>query len=255
MQAAETALVLRRTPYGDSSQVLGLFTRQRGRCAVMARGVRKGSKSVGRGDLAGYHTLQLQLTGRENANMRTLRSAEIVQPRHGLVHDGVGSAAAQLVLEQLVRLMPEDDPHPQLFDQLVWTLDGLEQKQSVVALIALWQSALLQALGFGWNAENCAACESREALRFFSLKRNQTVCYRCGAAHRDRLLPVGESLLLLLQGLSHDVALSWSLDEAQSEESQRGFRNLLALTRRMLQTHGERPFEAEPMFLQMSGLK
>ncbi|MEG3639726.1 DNA repair protein RecO [Magnetococcus sp. PR-3] len=240
-EGVQPAIVLRRIPYRDSSLVLNLFTQEHGVRSVMAKGARKGSKSLPRGDLAGFHTLGVQLSGREGQSMMTLRRVEILSPRHGLMHHVAGSSAAQLMLEQVYRLFPAEDPHPGLFAALDGAMARLEAQASPLQVVGLWQGQLLHSLGFGWQTACCAGCGQGDDLIFFSPKRNQTVCRMCGIPHRDRLLPLAEGVLALMRG--------------EMVEDLRAQRNLLALTCKLLERHGEKAFHALEPFLNVSGLR
>ncbi|ABK43428.1 DNA replication and repair protein RecO [Magnetococcus marinus MC-1] len=235
----QPAIILRRIPFRDSSLVVSLFTQDHGVRAVMARGARKGSKTLPRGDLAGYHTLGVQLGGREGQNMLTLRSAEILQPRHGLLHQRVGSSAAQLMLEQVYRLLPVEDANPKLFGALQEALDRLEAGEAALEVVGLWQGFLLHNLGFGWQVAHCAGCGGETDLRFFSTKRNQTVCAPCGTPHRHRLLPLPEGVLAVMRGQPGGAA-----DQAE----------LVMLTTALLAQHGEKVLHAQQPFFRAVGL-
>ena len=56
-----------------------------------------------------------------------------------------------------LRLLPERDPHPRLFDALALMLDRFDQPALAAEMMARFEVLLLDELGFGLDLESCAA--------------------------------------------------------------------------------------------------
>ncbi|MBF0098280.1 MAG: DNA repair protein RecO [Magnetococcales bacterium] len=190
MWRSDEGVVLRRTPFRDTSLILHLFSRQQGIVALVARGVRaqntKRSK-LDRAALSGFHTLIFGQQARSQQAMATLTEVAIHCPRHRLLHLPPALLAAQVMQEILYRFLAPHDPHPGLFALLEQSWNALEQGEDPLAWLAFAQARMLQEIGYGWRSDCCTACGTQQDLSHFSIKRSQTLCFACVQRH----LPIG----------------------------------------------------------------
>jgi DNA repair protein RecO (recombination protein O) len=112
--ASLSAYVLHQYDWSESSLILDLFTRERGRLAVAAKGAKRPYSQL-RGVLLPFQRLQVSLgRGSDDAEVHTLRSAEWAG---GAPMPGGGTLFAGFYLnELLLRLLARQDPHALLFD-------------------------------------------------------------------------------------------------------------------------------------------
>jgi DNA repair protein RecO (recombination protein O) len=146
---ALTAYVLHQYDWSESSLVLELFTRERGRLAVAARGAKRPYSQL-RGVLLPFQRLSVGL-GRggdeARAEVHTLRSAEwaggAAMPSGGALFPGF------YVNELLMRLLARQDPHPALFDAYAQLLPLLAAGDVAPAQAALraFELVLLREIG------------------------------------------------------------------------------------------------------------
>ncbi|MEO5362633.1 MAG: DNA repair protein RecO [Magnetococcus sp. DMHC-8] len=193
MRCTDDALVLRRTPFRETSLLVHFFTRQDGLLAAVARGVRatgRAATTLDRAVLAGFHTLATGRYARSAHALSTLTAVEIRHPRHRLLHRPAALLAAQVVQEILYRFMAPFEPNPSVFELLEWTWNGLEAGDDPLALIGLCQGRLIRALGYGWRTDCCVGCGTTEQIAYFSVKRGQVVCERCAAPYVGVSRPV-----------------------------------------------------------------
>lgn len=128
--ADEPAFVLHRYDWSESSLILEVFTRNHGRTALVAKGVKRPTSSF-RPVLLPLQPLHLAFGG--EGEIRTLKSADwqggYVMP----VGDALMSGF--YINELLLGLLGRDDPHPRLFDHYA----------RMVHLLAAEHGELLQA--------------------------------------------------------------------------------------------------------------
>ncbi len=106
----EPAFVLHAYPYRETSVIVEAFTPACGRVAMVARGARR-PRSELRGLLQGFQPLLLSWSGQHE--LKTLHKAEW---RGGLPLVGGSALLCGFYLnELLLKLLPREDPHPQLF--------------------------------------------------------------------------------------------------------------------------------------------
>ena len=91
-------------------------------------------------------------------------------------------------LASLARLLPERDPHEDIFEMLDRTLDDFDDAGGAAAHLIRFELAMLAELGFGLDLENCAATGETADLIYVSPKSGGAVSRAAGEPYRDRLL-------------------------------------------------------------------
>ena len=107
----EPAFVLHSYAWSESSLILEVFTRNHGRIALVAKGVKRPS-SYFRPILLPLQPLQIAFGG--DAEIRTLKSAEWMGGH--VMPGGDALMSGYYINELLLKLLARDDPHPRLFD-------------------------------------------------------------------------------------------------------------------------------------------
>jgi len=107
----ESAFVLHRYDWSEASLVLEVFSRDHGRMALVAKGVKRPTSQF-RPVLLPLQPLLLSWGG--DAEVRTLKSAQW-QGGH-VMPTGEALLLGSYLNELLLRLLARDDPHPRLFD-------------------------------------------------------------------------------------------------------------------------------------------
>jgi DNA repair protein RecO (recombination protein O) len=147
----EDVLVLHARPYRESSQLVELLARDRGRTVAVIRGVRGGSRRRSGGPLEPFCRHAVELAG--DGEVRTIRRAE-PDRRFDLRRDHL--LAGFYVNELLTRLLHRDAPVPELFDAVLATLGALEAGLDLEPVLRTFELGLLEALGHGLDLERDA---------------------------------------------------------------------------------------------------
>ncbi|MFN5718238.1 MAG: DNA repair protein RecO, partial [Bradyrhizobium sp.] len=111
-----------------------------------------------------------------------LRAATLLASSHAVY--GVTHLAA------LARLLPERDPHEDIYEMLQGTLDDFDDAGIAAVHLIRFELAMLTELGFGLDLENCAATGETTDLIYVSPKSGGAVSRAAGEPWRDRLLPL-----------------------------------------------------------------
>jgi DNA repair protein RecO (recombination protein O) len=147
------SFVLHRYDWSESSLILDLFTREQGRLAVAAKGVKRPYSQL-RPVLLPFQRLQVTLArGRAHADdaappeVQTLRAAEWAGGAAMLT--GAALFAGFHCNELLMKLLARHDPHPRLFDAYAQTLPALSPREdaSVQAALRAFELVLLKEIG------------------------------------------------------------------------------------------------------------
>lgn len=139
----EPAFILHRYPWKETSLVLEAFSRQWGRVGLVARGARRPASLV-RGVLRAFEPLELSWFGR--SELRTLHAAERVGGFPFL--RGTALMCGFYLNELILRLVPRDDPHEQLYLAYESTLLRLGQGAEAEPALRGFEKYLLQELGY-----------------------------------------------------------------------------------------------------------
>jgi DNA repair protein RecO (recombination protein O) len=143
-------------------------------------------------------------------------------------------------LASLVRLLPERDPHEDIYEMLERTLDDFDDAGAAAIHLVRFELAMLAELGFGLDLENCAATGGSTELIYVSPKSGGAVSRLAGEPYRDRLLRL-PPFLREGEGASN----SWS-----DQDLQDGFRLTgMFLLRHVLEPRGQGHSDARDGFI------
>lgn len=192
--------VLHARAYRETSLLLEALTRGQGRVGLVARGARSGRSRL-RGILRPFQPLLLSWTGR--GELGTLTGAEGVEPAS--LTRGRALTGGLYVNELLVRLLPRNDPHPDLFDAYRAVLPQLARAVDPEPVLRLFEKQLLSELGYALVLDRDAEGMPLrpEAVYHYHLESGA----RPVEARREGMLLVhGSSLRALAEGRLDDPA-------------------------------------------------
>jgi DNA repair protein RecO len=192
-EALDSALILRRFAYGESSLVLHVLARERGRVHLLAKGAyRPTSRYYAALDL--FDTLELGWQHTPGRELQVLREATIGERRHRLATDLAQYEAALTVLELAGIGAPENAPAHELFDAASRALEALLAGRAPTLVLIEFELALLHNLGLSPALERCAACGGEapplegenggEERAAFSAGAGGRLCPSCAAEAR-----------------------------------------------------------------------
>ncbi|MGD0991369.1 MAG: DNA repair protein RecO [Gemmatimonadales bacterium] len=197
------AVILHVMPYGDTSKILRLLTRDLGLQSAIARGARRPRSPTGpRLDLFAFGTASLRV--RERRELSPLTGFEAGDSHAALAHD-VGRFSAASALAELALKCAPAEAHPEVFDAVAGGLQALaeagEADVGAVALAACW--AVVVALGFSPALDRCAVCGAPvDGATHFSAALGGALCssHRSGAGSVAKLTATDREALAALVG-------------------------------------------------------
>ena len=191
MEWSGSGIILGTRRHGESSVIVELFTPDRGRHLGLVRGGRgKRLRAI------------LQPGNRVVATWRARLEDHLGQ--YTMEPDRLDAASfmadplrlsALNTLDELVRLLPERDPHQFLFDGYVHILDCILNETFWIQDYIRWELQLLQDLGFGLDLTSCAATETTENLVYVSPKSGRAVSAEAGEPYKDKLFHLPQFLI------------------------------------------------------------
>ncbi len=200
MEWTDEGIVLGVRRHGESSALVELLTRARGRHMGLVRG---GAARRMTPLLQPGNTLHATWRARIESQLGhflvepvTLRADALMQTPHGSF--GVTH------LTGLLRLLPERDPHPGLFATADAILDAFDAPAHAGELMARFEMAMLAELGFGLDLSRCAATGGNNDLAFVSPRTGRAVSRSAGDPYADKLFVLPTFLIGGIMPPSHD---------------------------------------------------
>jgi DNA repair protein RecO (recombination protein O) len=184
MEWSDDGIVLGTRRHGESSAILELMTRGHGRHLGLVRG---GSGSRMRPVLQPGNLVRCSWRARLDEHLGHY-VIDGLNLRAGALLSTSYAVYAVTHLAALVRLLPERDPHENVFEALDGILDGLDVPLNTAASIVRFELELLSELGFGLDLESCAATGVVRDLVYVSPKSGRAVSRTAGEPWHDRLL-------------------------------------------------------------------
>lgn len=184
MEWTDDGIVLGMRRHGEASAIVELLTREHGRHLGLVRGATSSRMrpwlQPGNGVRAVWRARLDEHLGTYMIEGTRLRAAGLLASSHavyGVTH-----------LASLARLLPERDPHGDIYGLLERTLDDFDDARGAAAHLVRFELAMLGELGFGLDLQHCAATGETADLVYVSPKSGGAVSRTAGEPWRDRLL-------------------------------------------------------------------
>lgn len=126
------AVVLRSLDYGETSQIVTLLTREKGKIGVMAKGARRTKSSFG-ATLQPMAYTQVVFYHKPTRDLQILSESSHVESFHQLRRTLNTITIGLQIVELIDALLEEEDPQPEVFDLTVQALSRLNHTEERAA--------------------------------------------------------------------------------------------------------------------------
>ena len=196
------AIVIRAVPFGETSAVVTLFTRECGKLRGLAKGAWR-PKSGFDGGLDLLSIAQVLVLRKSSDQLDVLTEARL--DRRFRVGDSVAAVRAAMQIAELLDVLTADaDPQTELFDAAESTISALSDWRGpdapVRPLLVRMELAALRITGHAPALDACAECGAtlHEAARTaFGMLDGGTLCPRCRPGRRSVVAVSREALAAL----------------------------------------------------------
>lgn len=190
MQWSDQAIILGIRRHGESSAIVEVMSATHGRHLGM---VRSGRSRTMQPVLQPGNSVEVTWRARLDEHMGEFR-IEPVELRAARLMETATSVYGIQALGALLRLLPERDPHPHLYDALTVIVDHLADPADAGELFVRFELAVLNDLGFGLDLTECVATGTRTELVYVSPKSGRAVCREAGERYAERMLALPDFL-------------------------------------------------------------
>ncbi|WP_297326298.1 DNA repair protein RecO [uncultured Bartonella sp.] len=191
MEWKEQAFILGTRQHGETSAIVEVITRLHGRHMGLVKGGRSRKMSAvlqpGNRVVAEWWARLDEHLGLFRFEPLDFNASRIMLEPHALY-------ALQLAAAH-IRLLPERDPYPALYDIFELLVANLENRLVTGELMVRFEMRLLEAMGFGLDLSRCGATGTHENLTYVSPKTARAICAEAGEPWKDKLLALPEFLL------------------------------------------------------------
>jgi DNA repair protein RecO (recombination protein O) len=163
------AIVIQTYPYGESDLIVSFLARDLGKLRGAAKRARKPKSSFGAG-LERLSQVKMQYVQRENRDLVSLYSCDLVQSQFGLMQDYTAGVALDFFAEVTEQLLPENEPSERFFRLLLTVLEHMRSGNPgavwrAVTYFSLWAVRLSGVLpDLHVTAESLAVAEEIQRL-------------------------------------------------------------------------------------------
>ena len=186
MEWSEDGIVVGVRRHGEADAIIEVLTAGHGRHLGLVKGGR--SRRL-RPVIQPGNTLALTWRARLDEHLGNFRVEPVTERSTALMASGVAAFGLALAGAHL-RLLPERDPHPRLFDALAALVDCFDRPALAAELMVRFELLLLDEMGFGLDLESCAATGRRDELVYVSPRSGRAISRDAGLPYADRLLPL-----------------------------------------------------------------
>ena len=205
MLTKDQAICIRTVDYSETSQVVTFFTKATGKISAIAKGSKRPKSAFG-GPIEILSHGRIVFSDSNREKLATLTEFEPAagtagpapHGTWGLLRNDLFALNCCLFAAELLNLLTDEhDPHPDLFDSFLQFLHDAQDagdKSETLALLILFQLALLKEVGLQPILSNCANCKTSIENRvssikhqvYFSSSANGLICRDCEPAFQDK---------------------------------------------------------------------
>ncbi len=231
MILSTAAIVLRTYPFGDTSRIAVLLTRDHGKIRVIAKGVRSPRSRIGAA-LELFSELNVMFYDKRSRDLQLLKSADPLRFHPGMATEPARLAFGSAAVELLDLGLTGEEAGPEFHALLSRELDLLETapRDRLGIHFAAFQLEVCALLGYEARFDACPGCDSpaREGLRFLA-ERGALVCTKCchGEFQAEPVSPEAADWLRFLNGESSEEPAIVGGDRSKLREAARFIQLLL----------------------------
>ncbi|MGM9941124.1 MAG: DNA repair protein RecO [Bulleidia sp.] len=170
-------LILRSADYGEADSILTVLTKEYGKIAFFAKGVRRVTSKNAR-HVQLYSKSCFQFDFKETSTMQRLKSASSINLYRHMKEDLKSSVAAAMIGEAADGLLFENEPVEGCYEMCEKAFEALNHGKDPETVVCCYLASLLQISGHALQVDGCAVC-GKETVSGLSVKEGGFVCADC----------------------------------------------------------------------------
>ena len=169
--------VLSEIPYGESSKIINVLTREYGVIGIMCKGA-KSLKNRYRVPTMKLSYSHFNIMYREN-KLSTLVSADVINPFKLVKSDILLVSFLAYLTELTSQVVKQSNDIENIYDDFIKTILKLEDGLDPIVLTNILEIKYLEYLGVLFNLDECVICGSKNNIATFDADKGGYICINC----------------------------------------------------------------------------
>ena len=168
--------VLTETPYGETSKIINVLTREYGLIGIMCKGA-KSLKNRYRVPTMKLSYSRFSIIYKEN-KLSTLISADVINPLKTIKSDILLVSFLTYITELTNQVIKQSNDH-KIYDDFIKIILKLENGLDPVVLTNILEIKYLEYLGVLFNLDECVICGDKKNIATFDPDKGGYICSNC----------------------------------------------------------------------------
>lgn len=169
--------VLSEIPYGESSKIINVLTRDYGVIGIMCKGA-KSLKNKYRVPTMKLSYSHFNIMYKEN-KLSTLVSADVINPFKLVKSDILLVSFLAYLTELTSQVVKQSNDIENIYDDFIKTILKLEDGLDPIVLTNILEIKYLEYLGVLFNLDECVICGSKNNIATFDADKGGYICINC----------------------------------------------------------------------------
>lgn len=169
--------VLSEIPYGESSKIINVLTREYGVIGIMCKGA-KSLKNRYRVPTMKLSYSHFNIMYKEN-KLSTLVSADVINPFKLVKSDILLVSFLAYLTELTSQVVKQSNDIENIYDDFIKTILKLENGLDPIVLTNILEIKYLEYLGVLFNLDECVICGSKNNIATFDADKGGYICINC----------------------------------------------------------------------------
>lgn len=201
-------IVLRTSPFSETSCVVNWLTPEFGRLATVIKGAyRPRSGFIGQFD--SFYTCEVLFYHRHGGEVHITREVTALKQRAPLRRDWRATACASYLTDLVARASPPEAPHAEAYRLLDEVLDELAENSASPMLVFWFELRLLEALGLAPQLTRCIKCHRDLAPQDrgirFQAAHGGLICGACVKGNENSGALIAPDVMAALSGWQRSI--------------------------------------------------
>ena len=171
-------IILYKTKFKNTSYILDVFTKSKGRIPLIARGALR-DKSKFLGDLEFLNHLYLYVYFKNSRNINTLMETEMIEDSNFIITNPLIFNKLGEIVYHLRRTLLQGEKHDKIYDKFILMLKGIKKNKPYKAILYFFYFYLKF---IGWDIKltiECSCNNPVEDLNYFDYENGEFYCSNC----------------------------------------------------------------------------
>ncbi len=169
--------ILSEIPYGESSKIINVLTREYGVIGIMCKGA-KSLKNRYRVPTMKLSYSHFNIMYKEN-KLSTLVSADVINPFKLVKSDILLVSFLAYLTELTSQVVKQSNDIENIYDDFIKTILKLEDGLDPIVLTNILEIKYLEYLGVLFNLDECVICGSKNNIATFDADKGGYICINC----------------------------------------------------------------------------